>query len=304
MELLSLKVSILIITFLTTLVFAFLPWKIVKNVTPFRETRTNDFISLGNCFCGGVFLSVTFLYLLPHIRQEFTDVFHLIAEPDFLKDYPVAELVFVFGFLGVFFMEQMMLFYKEHRGNRSISRADYVRTSPRLEDETLQSDNLEEDNHEETVSVLRSFTLMLALSLHSIFEGLAIGLQQSEKELWHIFTAIVSHKLIMSFSFGMNVCQSKIRLRTYIAYIIIFSISSPLGIGIGSGLNELPPSPTLDLIKVFLTGFTGGTFLFLTFFEIISTEFTKTKVNRALKFFFLIVGFIGMSRLLVLHSHE
>ena len=51
-------------------------------------------------------------------------------------------------------------------------------------------------------SSLRSYLLLLALTFHSVFEGLAIGLQQVSGQLFSIFTAVIIHKAIMAFSLG------------------------------------------------------------------------------------------------------
>jgi len=51
-------------------------------------------------------------------------------------------------------------------------------------------------------SVLRSVLLIIALTFHSLFEGLAIGLQKELGELMSIFIAVVVHKAVMAFSLG------------------------------------------------------------------------------------------------------
>ena len=51
-------------------------------------------------------------------------------------------------------------------------------------------------------SALRSVLLIIALTFHSLFEGLAIGLQTELGELMSIFIAVVVHKAVMAFSLG------------------------------------------------------------------------------------------------------
>ena len=43
-------------------------------------------------------------------------------------------------------------------------------------------------------STMRSLILLMALSFHSVFEGLAIGLQQSLSQLMSLFLAVIAHK--------------------------------------------------------------------------------------------------------------
>ena len=62
-------------------------------------------------------------------------------------------------------------------------------------------------------SVLRSVLLIIALTFHSLFEGLAIGLQKELGELMSIFIAVVVHKAVMAFSLGKTKTQdSKLTL--------------------------------------------------------------------------------------------
>jgi len=43
-------------------------------------------------------------------------------------------------------------------------------------------------------ATLRGFLVILALSLHALFEGIALGLATSNRSVWLIFFAIASHK--------------------------------------------------------------------------------------------------------------
>ena len=45
---------------------------------------------------------------------------------------------------------------------------------------------------------------MLALSLHAVFEGLAVGLADDEEGAWVLFAAICSHKFVMAFCIGVE----------------------------------------------------------------------------------------------------
>ena len=47
------------------------------------------------------------------------------------------------------------------------------------------------------------FLLVAALSFHSIFEGMAIGLQSTLNDVWFLFTAVIVHELAIMFCIGM-----------------------------------------------------------------------------------------------------
>ena len=45
---------------------------------------------------------------------------------------------------------------------------------------------------------------MLALSFHAVFEGLAVGLEESSPDVWTMFGAIATHKFIITFCVRFN----------------------------------------------------------------------------------------------------
>ena len=74
-------------------------------------------------------------------------------------------------------------------------------------------------------SCLRSLSLLLAISVHSVFEGLAIGLQDNSAQLLSIFLAVMAHKAVMAFSLGLNLAQSSLSTRSFLLSTVVFSLA-------------------------------------------------------------------------------
>lgn len=53
-----------------------------------------------------------------------------------------------------------------------------------------------------TVRFIQGFVVIIAFSAHSIFDGVAIGLQEEPTRLWTMFFAICSHKLVVALAVG------------------------------------------------------------------------------------------------------
>ncbi|XP_029646596.1 zinc transporter ZIP1-like [Octopus sinensis] len=140
-------------------------------------------------------------------------------------------------------------------------------------------------------SVLRSILLTVALSLHSIFEGLAIGLARKETNILTITSAIILHKCTLSLSLGINLSHSKLHYGSIIRSLLFFSLAAPIGIGIGILIIDLWDSLTSSLIQGLLQGIACGTFLYITFFEIFPSEFNNNKGRRLCKVLFVLFGF-------------
>ena len=117
-----------------------------------------------------------------------------------------------------------------------------------------QSNSRDESGHShdemfvKDLSTIRSFLLLIALTFHSIFEGLAIGLQESSHTLLQIFIAVIVHKAVMAFSLGLNLAQATgMTVKKYILANLIFSTASPLGMGLGIWLSHLRQSLARDI---------------------------------------------------------
>ncbi|XP_071520726.1 zinc transporter ZIP1-like [Panulirus ornatus] len=148
-------------------------------------------------------------------------------------------------------------------------------------------------------SSLRSLLLLFALSLHSIFEGLAIGLQETIDDVLALFLVVVFHKGIIAFSLGLNMVQSKLSISQMLTANMFFCVTSPLGVGIGMGITELQASFTTAAVSGSLQGIACGTFLYVTFFEVLPHEMNSGE-NRLLKLLFIIFGFSAVCGVLYL----
>ena len=52
------------------------------------------------------------------------------------------------------------------------------------------------------VSSLRGFLVVMALSVHSLFEGMAVGLEETTVGVWQLFLAIAIHSAAIVFCIG------------------------------------------------------------------------------------------------------
>ena len=96
--------------------------------------------------------------------------------------------------------------------------------------------------------------LLLALSFHSVFEGIAIGLQDNAGQFLSIVIAVMVHKTVIAFSLGLNIAQSDLNFKSFIISNIMFSLASPLGVGVGILMTDLPQSLMRDSCNGVLQG--------------------------------------------------
>lgn len=121
------------------------------------------------------------------------------------------------------------------------------------------------------VSSLRGLLIVLALSVHELFEGLAVGLEGSATNVWYLFGAVAAHKLVLAFCVGVELIVAKTHKWLALVYVFTFSVVSPLGIGIGILVSD-GESGTTSIVSAILQGLASGTLLYVVFFEILQKD--------------------------------
>lgn len=114
------------------------------------------------------------------------------------------------------------------------------------------------------------FILMIALSVHSIFEGLAAGLQKSEGQVINMAIAIIIHKGAAGSSLGISLVKTfPDNFRLCRQLVLIFALSTPLGVGLGMLVANAG-----DIYEVIFSSIAAGSFLYIACTEVIVEEFS------------------------------
>nr|XP_039250757.1 zinc transporter ZIP1-like [Styela clava] len=153
-----------------------------------------------------------------------------------------------------------------------------------------------EDHHND--SIVRSLILVTTLSMHSLLEGLAIGLQKTASSALSIFIAVLFHKSLMAFSMGNNLIQAGQSVKSILIAAAVLAMTSPVGIAVGTVMKET--SSGTEIVNGVLQGIATGTFLFITFFEVLSKEFAS-HTNRVYKTIAFILGYCCILAVMFTH---
>lgn len=205
------------------------------------------------------------------------------------------------GFFLVLVLEQIVLALKDRSAGHSEERRAL------LVDSSIQSHDRDGRRHSHgreelggedahfhvdfnSTSAIRAFILVFSLSLHSVFEGLAVGLQEDSQEVLEICVALLLHKSIISFSLALKLAQGKLRRAAVVGCLLLFALMSPMGIGLGIALTETKSSPQHQLARSTLEGLASGTFLYIIFMEILPHELSSPQ-NRISKVAMILTGF-------------
>jgi solute carrier family 39 (zinc transporter), member 1/2/3 len=141
--------------------------------------------------------------------------------------------------------------------------------------------------------------LLIAIGFHSIFEGIALGMTNSESIFINLMIGVTLHHIAATISLGVSLGQHKVNSKKAIFGIFFgLSLIEPAGIGIGIGISSAP-----ELVSSIVMSLAGGTFIYIACSEILVHEFGDNK-NRYLKFFFFMLGSAAITVLWFLDKHE
>ncbi|KAJ7412201.1 Zinc transporter ZIP3 [Willisornis vidua] len=274
-----------------------------------KAQRSRKVLALWNSFGGGVFLATCFNALLPAVRGKLDEI---LKQSNVTTDYPVAETIMMVGFFVTVFVEQLILTFQKEKPS-FIDLETFNAGSDAGSDSEYESPFIASPRgrapygaHSHPLSIpelsrpgpLRLLGLVFALCTHSIFEGLALGLQEDGGKVVSLFLGVAIHETLVAVALGISMAKASLPLRDAAKLALAVCLMIPLGIGIGMGI-ESTRSAASNVASLLLQGMAGGTFLFVTFFEILAKEL-EDKSQRLLKVLCLVLGYATLAGLVLI----
>ena len=160
--------------------------------------------------------------------------------------------------------------------------------------------------------VRRAWVFFLALSVHSLLDGLSLGSETSVAGFYSLLIAVVAHKAFDGIALGVPVYQARLPGRTSAALLAACAAATPLGIGLGwaltAGAGEggegggsdaegaLPPPSAGELTQAVIISLSSGSFLYISLVELLPAALADGRSTRARMAAF-VVGYVAMGAL-------
>ncbi|XP_005873359.1 PREDICTED: zinc transporter ZIP2 [Myotis brandtii] len=206
------------------------------------------------------------------------------------KEYSYGGLIISLGFFFVFSLESLAL-----------QCCPEAIGKPKVQEEEVSEAQIHGfHSHEPSPSPslsrkpFRALILLLSLSFHSVFEGLAVGLQTTVPTTVQLCLAVLAHKGPVVFSVGLRLVQIGTAPRWAMFCILSFALMSPLGIALGLAVPTGDSEVGHSLAKAVLEGVSAGAFLYVTFLDILPRELAAPEAPM-LKWACVTVGFAFMA---------
>ncbi|ETK88707.1 hypothetical protein L915_07075 [Phytophthora nicotianae] len=254
-------------------------------------------LSILSAFSGGVFLAGGFFHLL-HSAIENPALRKWSTEDEGRYEFPYAEMFCTLGFLGLLLLEQAA--QAKMDANNEAAAQNYMPAKSEDDEElhgaTESDDTYLEDLDEEEQglgsnvrrssghshfggapkeadagSMAVAMVLFIALSFHSVLEGLGIGAQT--ETAWGVFMAIIMHKGLAAFALGSGLVQSAMPVTHVMLYMVVFSFMSIIGIIVGWIIAA--DSSEDSAAAGICVALASGTFIYVAVMEVIPQEFPR-----------------------------
>ena len=86
---------------------------------------------------------------------------------------------------------------------------------------------------------MSAYLLLLAMGIHSFFEGVAFGVTSTNGELINMFIAIISHKWSDALVVGISFVTADIDVKSATRYMIFYSFITPIGVVVGQFITAM-----------------------------------------------------------------
>lgn len=134
---------------------------------------------------------------------------------------------------------------------------------------------------------------VVMLSVHSLFEGAALGLSHELGTGILIFIAIIAHKWAASFSLAVQINKSKMTPLVGLLYFGIFAVMTPIGIFMGDAITNI--SSQHNYLAPIFSALAAGTFLYIGTLHGLKRSVMVERCCNLHDFSFVIIGFSLMS---------
>ncbi|KAH8936162.1 hypothetical protein BDL97_17G069700 [Sphagnum fallax] len=252
-SLILVKAYCLIIVFFATM---------AGGLSPYFLRWNHSFLVLGTQFAGGVFLGTAMIHFLGDSSSTFQS---LTTNP-----YAFAEMLAVAGYF-LTMAGDVAIQHVYSSGMQATTKSASSNGKGDPEAAAGAPCGLYDSVPKVKVAILHgtsvgdTILLILALCIHSVFEGIAIGVSDTAADAWKALWTISLHKIFAAIAMGIALLRMLPNrpLFTCTLYTFLFSISTPIGIAIGIIIDSTTEGLIADWIYAISMGIATGVFVYV-----------------------------------------
>ncbi|KAL4318343.1 hypothetical protein GQ457_18G020740 [Hibiscus cannabinus] len=266
---------------------------LAKKIPAFRPE--NNVFFLIKAFAAGVILATAFVHILP-------DGYESLSSPC-LSEKPWGVFPFP-GFLAmVSAIATMMIetfatsFFKKSHFNKALpTNGDeemsgdheghvhvHVHTHATHGSAVVPQDS--ESSHHLIRQRVISQVLEVGIVVHSVIIGMALGASQSAKTIKPLVAALTFHQFFEGMGLGGCISQAKFKSRATAMMLVLFSLTTPMGIALGMGVSKVynANSPKALVVEGIFNSLSAGILIYMSLVDLLAVDFMNPIMQSNIK---------------------
>jgi zinc transporter ZupT len=118
-------------------------------------------------------------------------------------------------------------------------------------------------------AALRAYVFFFALSIHSIMDGLSMGVKKDLTSFYAVLVAVLAHKAFDGIALGVPVYLARMGPLATWGSLLVCAFMTPLGIGIGWAAAEGAQGAQGTLASAIIVSISAGSFLYISMMELL-----------------------------------
>eukprot|EP01012_Entosiphon_sulcatum_P004828 TRINITY_DN11_c0_g1_i1.p1 TRINITY_DN11_c0_g1~~TRINITY_DN11_c0_g1_i1.p1 ORF type:complete len:350 (-),score=48.48 TRINITY_DN11_c0_g1_i1:173-1222(-) len=280
------KIALIVVIGFGTFLASCLPWYLR------RLRHAVAIMHVLSCFAGGVMIGAALCHMFPDIAEAFKDYFEKAGTGGLIRPadaaYPFAYLIAGFVVIFLLAVDKALAHRWAHSHNHPSNEegpivvaagdtADAVDgavvvsvQAPGVMPPVIGLPDIDQERGKEK-HMMDAYLFFIALSIHSIFDGLSVGAEQELHGFYALLIALVCHKALDGFALGVPVFYARLPLFHTLFALIFCASMTPLGIGIGWAATSSMNGAKAILARGIIVSISAGSFLFIAFIEMLPT---------------------------------
>lgn len=257
-----------------------------------------------------VILATAFIHILPSAMNAFTDE----CLPESWKDY--EAYAGVFAMVAILAMQLIEFIAHHHIHETSATEQPVFVDQAKTQSTITPVENCEQHGHSHGSSLLQegnrhrisTYLVEFGIAIHSVLIGLALG-TEAGSDFVALFIAICFHQFFEAIALGAQI--SKINHKSIlpaVVMVIIFSITTPVGVAIGIGIHLSTANTKSEAALVstgILDAIASGILIYAALVNLIAAEMSAGaheffKLKKRLKFLYFVALYLGAAFMAIL----
>ncbi|OVA12741.1 Zinc/iron permease [Macleaya cordata] len=130
--------------------------------------------------------------------------------------------------------------------------------------------------------LLQEEVLELGIVVHSVIIGITVGVSQNPSTIKPLVAALTFHQFFLGMGLGGCISQAEFKNRAIVTMALFFSLTTPVGIGIGIGITNVysETSPTALIVQGVLNAAAAGILIYMSLVDLLAADFMNPKLQN------------------------